>query len=117
MRGRLPEPRLGHERYRWLEALRHTPAGAVRVGVLSDVGAMDMTELEGLGRVLLVVGLVLALLGVVLLVAGRVPLLGRLPGDLRFEWGSVRVYIPLATSLLLSVVLTLLLTLIARLRD
>ncbi len=78
---------------------------------------MDMTELEGLGRVLLVVGLVLALLGVVLLVAGRVPLLGRLPGDLRFEWGSVRVYIPLATSLLLSVVLTLLLTLMARLRD
>ena len=42
------------------------------------------------------------------------PYLGRLPGDLSFEWGGARVYMPLATSILLSVVLTIILNLLLR---
>ena len=70
--------------------------------------------LGDLGRTLLVLGLVLAGLGVLFLVAGQVPWLGRLPGDIRIERENVRVYVPLATCLLLSLVLTVLLNLLAR---
>jgi hypothetical protein len=67
-----------------------------------------------LGRTLLVLGLVLAGLGGLLLLAGHLPWLGRLPGDISIQRDNVRVYIPLATSLLLSLLLTLLLNLLAR---
>jgi Protein of unknown function (DUF2905) len=64
-----------------------------------------------LGRMLLAVGLVLALVGLGLIVAERFPGLriGRLPGDIRVERGNFRFYFPLATSIVVSVVLTLLL--------
>ena len=72
-----------------------------------------MADTDPIARTLLLFGLVLVTLGGLLLVAGRIPLLGRLPGDLRFDRGTTQVYIPLATSLVLSVVLTLVLTLVA----
>ncbi len=67
-----------------------------------------------LGRTLLVIGLVLAGLGGLLLLAGSVPWLGRLPGDISLERGNVRFYAPIATSLLLSLILTVLLNVLAR---
>jgi hypothetical protein len=67
------------------------------------------------GRLLILVGAVVLLLGVVLAVFGRIPLLGRLPGDLVFHRDGLTVYIPLATMLLLSVALTVLLTIVSRL--
>ncbi len=69
---------------------------------------------DDLGRALLVLGLALAALGGLLLVAGHVPWLGHLPGDINVGNEHVRVYIPLATSLLLSVLLTILLNALAR---
>lgn len=67
-----------------------------------------------LGRWLVVLGLVLAAIGVVVLFADRLPWLGRLPGDIRIERGNVRVYFPLATCLLISVIVTILLNLFRR---
>jgi len=67
-----------------------------------------------LGRVLIVLGLVLAATGVALTFAGRVPWLGRLPGDVQIQRGSWTFYFPLATSVLLSVVLTLILWIVGR---
>jgi hypothetical protein len=58
------------------------------------------------GRVLLGVGLVLVVLGVLMLVAERLGL-GRLPGDVVFKRKNVSIYLPIATSILLSLVLTL----------
>ena len=49
-----------------------------------------------------------------LVLAGRVPWLGRLPGDIHIQRGSWTFYFPLATSLLLSAVLTLLLYVLGR---
>ena len=69
-----------------------------------------------MGRMLVVIGLVIAGLGLVLAFADRVPLLGRLPGDLSFSGDGWAVYIPIATSLLLSVVLTLALNFVGLLR-
>lgn len=67
-----------------------------------------------LGRILIVFGIVLATLGLALLVGPRVPLLGRLPGDLLFQRGETTVYVPLATCLILSLVVSVLLNLIWR---
>ncbi len=68
------------------------------------------------GRALLVMGAVLAVIGLGLLLAERFPWLriGRLPGDIRVERGNFRFYFPLATSILVSVVLTLVLWLLGR---
>ncbi len=59
-----------------------------------------------IGRTLIVAGLVIAALGVVLTFAGRVPPLGRLPGDLTLRGDGWTVYLPIATSILVSIVLT-----------
>jgi hypothetical protein len=63
-------------------------------------------ELAQLGRMLLVVGILFAVVGVALLFADRVPLLGRLPGDLSFGGDNWKVYIPIGTSIALSLLLT-----------
>ena len=67
-----------------------------------------------LGRALLITGLAIAAAGVLVLLAGRLGWLGRLPGDLRISRDGVSIYIPLATCLLLSLVLTLILNLLGR---
>ena len=60
------------------------------------------------GRLLIIFGLLIALVGLVLVLAGRVPWLGRLPGDIYIQRGNWTFYFPLATCLLLSVALTVL---------
>jgi len=70
-----------------------------------------------LGRVLIVLGGVLILAGIVLVLFGRLHLpWGRLPGDIVYRGKNTTVYFPLATSILLSVVLTLILYLIGKWR-
>lgn len=68
-----------------------------------------------LGRGLVYLGLGLALLGGLVLLLGRVMDLGNLPGDLVYEGENVRIYVPIATMVVLSVVLTLLVNLVLRL--
>ena len=63
---------------------------------------------------LLLMGAVLAAVGLVLLVAPRIPWLGHLPGDFVIRRERFTFYAPLATSLVVSVVLTLLLNLFFR---
>ena len=67
-----------------------------------------------LGRMLIVLGVVIVLVGVLLLVVGRVPWLGRLPGDIHVQRGNWTLYVPLGTSIVLSLLLTLVLWLIGR---
>jgi hypothetical protein len=70
------------------------------------------------GRMLVILGIVLVAVGGVLwlggAVGGKVPFLGRLPGDIHVERGSWSFYFPLTTSILLSIVLTLVLALLSR---
>jgi hypothetical protein len=67
-----------------------------------------------LGRALIVMGIVLAVVGLVLVFVDRVPWIGRLPGDVHVQRGNWTLYVPLGTSIVLSVVLTLVLWLIGR---
>jgi len=73
-----------------------------------------VADLAGLGKLLLIGGLALAGVGLLLVLAGRIPLLGRLPGDVLIQRGNFTFYFPLVTSLLLSVLLTVVLNLLAR---
>ena len=70
--------------------------------------------LDGLGRLLVIAGAVLVALGGVLMLSGRIPWLGRLPGDIVIRRENFTFYFPLATSLLISVILSLLLWLFRR---
>ncbi len=67
-----------------------------------------------IGRWLIGIGVALVGLGLLFLLLGRVPWLGRLPGDIVIERPGLTVYIPLGTMLLISLVLTLLANLIGR---
>jgi NADH:ubiquinone oxidoreductase subunit 6 (subunit J) len=70
--------------------------------------------MSDVGKLLIVFGLLIVLVGAVLVLIGRVPGLGRLPGDILIRRGSWTFYFPLATSLVLSVVLSLLVWLLGR---
>ena len=70
-----------------------------------------------LGRMLIGLGVLLVVVGGVVILFGKMGVpLGRLPGDIRYRGKHVSFYFPLATSLLLSVLLSLLLWVIARWR-
>jgi hypothetical protein len=60
------------------------------------------------GRFLIIAGAVIIVIGLLFTVADKIPI-GRLPGDLRFGSGRMRIYVPLATSILLSAVVTIIL--------
>lgn len=72
--------------------------------------------LEGLGRTLIWIGGGLLALGLLFVLIGKIPGLGRLPGDILIQRENVTIYIPLGAMILVSVLLTLLLNLIARWR-
>ena len=67
------------------------------------------------GWMLLILGLVLAGAGVVWILSPSIPWLGRLPGDLRIENENTRVYIPITTCILLSIVASVVLWIVGRL--
>jgi hypothetical protein len=73
-----------------------------------------MGELQPLGRVLIVVGIGLVVGGLLLSFGGRIPWLGRLPGDIVIARPGFRLYFPLATSILLSLLLSAALWLLRR---
>jgi hypothetical protein len=70
-----------------------------------------------IGRVLVGLGAVLVVIGLVVIAAGKFGLpLGRLPGDISYQGKNTSFYFPLATSILLSVVLSVVVWLVQRLR-
>ena len=74
-----------------------------------------MGAMPSLGRTLLLAGALLVVVGLVVLLGERSGLrIGRLPGDLRVERGNFRFYFPVATSIVLSLVLSLLFWLFGR---
>ena len=74
--------------------------------------------MAAVGRMLVLLGVVLVVVGGLLWlgggVGGKVPFLGRLPGDIHVERGNWSFYFPLTTSILLSIVLTLILAFLSR---
>ncbi|MCD6253659.1 MAG: DUF2905 domain-containing protein [Thermotogae bacterium] len=70
--------------------------------------------MQDLGRLLLIIGAIIAGIGLALIFADKIPLLGRLPGDIVIKRKNFVFYFPLMTSILISVILTIILSLISR---
>ena len=68
---------------------------------------------DTIGKMILTLGLIMVLVGGGLLLIGKLGL-GKLPGDIFFQRGNTTFYFPLATSLIVSLVLTIILNLIFR---
>ncbi|MEZ4564986.1 MAG: DUF2905 domain-containing protein [Thermomicrobiales bacterium] len=76
-----------------------------------------MADLAGIGRFLVAAGLVLAATGCLLIVAPHVPgldRLGRLPGDIFVQRGNSTIFVPIMSSMLISVVLTIIVNVFMR---
>jgi len=70
--------------------------------------------MDSLGKMLILFGVILALLGGLLLLAGKIPFLGRLPGDIVIRREHWSFYFPLTTSIVISILLTLLFSFFSR---
>jgi hypothetical protein len=71
---------------------------------------------SSIGKILILLGAVLIGLGVLFLLSDNIPWLGRLPGDIQLKGKKWTIYFPLATCIILSILLTLVLWLFSRFR-
>lgn len=67
-----------------------------------------------LGRSIIVLGVILVVVGIIVVFAAKVPGLGKLPGDILIERKNFTFYFPLATCILISIILSLFLWLIGK---
>ena len=67
-----------------------------------------------LARLLIIIGIIAVAMGGLLLLAGKIPWLGRLPGDIVIQRKNVTFYFPIVTSVILSIVITVILWLLER---
>ena len=70
--------------------------------------------MQFIGKMMVMLGIVIAVIGCLILVAGKTSWFGRLPGDILIQKKNFTIYFPLATSILLSIVLTLIFWLLGR---
>jgi hypothetical protein len=73
-----------------------------------------MIYFGGLGKILILIGLVLVVAGLIVLLLPKVPWIGKLPGDLFFKGEKVSIYVPITTCIIISIILTLLFSIFRR---
>ena len=73
-----------------------------------------MNEFQNFGKILILLGVFIIVVGLLVFFFDRIPFLGKLPGDIIIRRKNFTIYIPLATMLLMSILLSLLLFFISR---
>ena len=73
-----------------------------------------MIDISHIGKMLIFIGVAIAVIGLLITLGGKLPWIGRLPGDIQYKGENFTFYFPLATSLIISVALTVVLWLINR---
>ena len=66
-----------------------------------------MNEIQHIGKLLIIMGIIIIAAGALLLLSGKLPWIGRLPGDILIQKKNFTFYFPLATGILVSILLTL----------
>jgi len=66
------------------------------------------------GKLLILIGLLLAILGVIFIFGNKIPFVGRLPGDIAFEKKNYSFYFPVVTCIVISVFISFILWLISK---
>jgi hypothetical protein len=69
---------------------------------------------QHIGKFLIITGVIIAAVGALFLLSGKIPLLGKLPGDIVIQKKNFTFYFPLATSILLSIIITFIFWLLGR---
>lgn len=70
--------------------------------------------MNDLGRMLLIFGAIIMIVGVIMLFLPKIPFLGKLPGDILIKKDGFTFYSPIATSIIISIFLTLIITFFLR---
>jgi len=73
-----------------------------------------MSGFEGIGKIIIIAGVIMVVLGLILAFGSHIPFLGKLPGDILIKKNGISFYFPVVTFLLLSVILTLIINFILR---
>lgn len=73
-----------------------------------------MHGIEHIGRFLIIVGVLIVLIGGLLTLSGKIPWIGRLPGDIIIQKKNFTFYFPITTSIILSILLSLIFWLIGK---
>ncbi len=73
-----------------------------------------MDGIQQIGRFFIILGLIISAIGALLLLSGKIPWIGRLPGDIIMQKKNFTFYFPLATSIIISIILTLLFWVLGR---
>ena len=73
----------------------------------------SLRNVDAIARLLVIAGVVILVIGIALMFVDKVPLVGRLPGDITLRGDGWTVYAPIATSIVVSLVLTAALSLFA----
>lgn len=67
-----------------------------------------------IGKFLIILGFLIIVIGVLLTFAGKIPFIGKLPGDIVIQKRNFVLYFPLGTSILLSIILSLIFYLLSK---
>jgi hypothetical protein len=73
-----------------------------------------MENFGGIGKVLVIIGGIIMVFGIIILISGKIPFVGKLPGDFSWKGKNGSVYFPLGTSILISIILSLIIWLIRK---
>jgi len=73
--------------------------------------------MEGLGKILLIVGGIIVILGLILIFSQHIPFLGKLPGDIFVKKEGFSFYFPIVTLLILSILITIIVNVILHFRN
>ncbi|MDH5721132.1 MAG: DUF2905 domain-containing protein [Spirochaetia bacterium] len=72
--------------------------------------------MEQLGKIIIIIAVILLIIGVIFYFSGKLPFLGKLPGDIVIEKENFKFYFPLGTSILISLFLSLIFYIIGKFR-
>ncbi|MEW6409615.1 MAG: DUF2905 domain-containing protein [Nitrospirota bacterium] len=73
-----------------------------------------MPDISGLGKILVIIGMVIVAIGVFFILFNKIPWFGKLPGDIIVQKKNFTFYFPITTSIIISVIITLLLWIFLR---
>lgn len=73
-----------------------------------------MFEMSSIGKVLMLFGIILFVLGGIFMLSGKIPWVGRLPGDIYIQKKNISFFFPITTSILISIILSAILILLRR---
>ncbi|MDE1889248.1 MAG: DUF2905 domain-containing protein [Planctomycetota bacterium] len=73
-----------------------------------------MGELSSFGKILICIGIIMIVVGGLFMLGGKIPFVGRLPGDIAIQKKNFSFYFPITTSIVISIILSLIMWLLSR---